>query len=80
MPVPLSQAERAPAQLVLYTQEKGRVVQGGAGSTSPLMDDGTSLLSCRWVTVTNVRAVLLKINPGIVFGGGGRGVWERSRD
>ena len=32
MSVPLAQAERAPIQLDLYTQERGRVVQGGAGS------------------------------------------------
>lgn len=30
--------------------------------------------------MTNVPALLLKINPGIVFGGGGGGVWERSGD
>lgn len=27
--------------------------------------------------MTNVRAAMLKINPGIVFGGGGGGEWEK---
>lgn len=32
MPAALAQAERAPTQLVFHTQERGRVVQGGARS------------------------------------------------
>lgn len=32
MSVPIAQAERVPIQLDLYTQERGRVVQGGARS------------------------------------------------